>query len=218
MKVISVNVGRPQIVMKGERQYSSAINRRPVNGPLELTADGFVGDRVSDLRWHGGPDKAACIYPFDHYAFWEERLGRELPVPSFGENLTTEGLLEAQVCIGDTLRFGRALTQVTQPRQPCFKLANKLDESRMIKWINERGWTGLYVRTLKPGMVAAGDAIELLDRPRPHMTIARAMQIMLDKKGSPDDMQELLSVPELSDAWRKELQERLEGRDEEFSE
>jgi MOSC domain-containing protein YiiM len=209
MHVISVNVGRPAMVVKGDRRYSTAINRRPAGGPVELTAEGFVGDHVSDHRYHGGPDKAACVYPFDHYPYWRERLDSELAVPSFGENLTTLGLLENEVCIGDRFRIGRAVVQVTQPRQPCFKLAGKHDQPQLVKWINERLWTGFYLRTLEPGPIANDDPIELLERDPAGMTVAHAMQIMLDKRASADVLRELLDVPALSKAWRTDLTERL---------
>ena len=213
MKVVSVNVGRPQLVVKNGRPYSTAINRKPAAAPVELTVDGFVDDRVSDLRFHGGPDKAACIYPLDHYEYWHKQLGKELPIPSFGENLTTLGLLEDQVCIGDIFRIGRARVQVTQPRQPCSKLANKHDEPRLIKWINEKRWTGFYVRTLDPGVVAKDDIIELLERPYAQMSIERAMSILLDNHSLRRDLQEILGVEALSEAWRTEMEGRLRGTD-----
>src|ERR1051325_11063003 len=106
MRVVSLNIGRPQLRLKEGRPYSTAINRRPVDGPVELTATGFVDDRVSDSKNHGGPDKAVCCYPVEHYAYWRERLAAEMPLPSFGENFTTEGLLEEDVCIGDTFDVG----------------------------------------------------------------------------------------------------------------
>ncbi len=213
MHVVSVNVGRPMLVVRDGRTYSTAINRRPSAGPVELGPEGFAGDRVSDLKHHGGPDKAACVYPFDHYDYWTGRLGRELAVPSFGENLTTQGLLETEVCIGDTFRIGAATVQVTQPRQPCFKLAGKHAEPRLIRWINEIGYCGFYVRTLAPGAIGPGDAIELLARPAPDMPVARALRIMLDKAAPREEVEALLAVEALSQAWRTDLQTRTGGRD-----
>jgi MOSC domain-containing protein YiiM len=209
MQVVSVNVGRPMLVLKDGRTYSSAINRSPSAEPVELGPEGFAGDRVSDLKHHGGPDKAACVSAFDHYSYWGERLGRELAAPSFGENLTTLGLLETQVCIGDTFRIGQAVVQVTQPRQPCFKLANKHNEPQLIRWINHIGYTGFYVRTLGPGVVGARDPIKLLSRPAPAMPVTRAMRIMLDAAGPRDQVEALLAINALSEAWRGELHKRL---------
>ena len=111
MRIISLNIGRPQLHLRDGRPYSTAIDRRPVEGPLELTESGLVDDRVSDSKSHGGPDKALCCYPHEHYAAWRALLASPLTVPSFGENLTTEGLLEDAICIGDTLAIGSAVLQ-----------------------------------------------------------------------------------------------------------
>lgn len=158
MRVVSLNVGRPQIVLSGGQQYSTSINRRPVQEPIEATPLGFVGDRVSNDKVHGGPDKAICCYPHEHYSHWSGILGRALEVPSFGENLTTLGMLECDVCIGDVFRVGGAEVQVSQPRLPCSKLAMKLAEQRIIRWIIENQFSGFYFRVLRAGVV----------RPRPH--------------------------------------------------
>jgi MOSC domain-containing protein YiiM len=175
MRLACVSVGRPHVIMRGGRQYSSAINRRPVEGPIELTTAGLVGDRVSDLKYHGSPDQAVCCYPLEHYDYWRTKLGAAMPVPSFGENFTTEGLLETAVCVGDVYRIGGAVVQVSRPREPCFKLANKHGQPSLPRWIRETGYTGFYCRVLEPGVIQSGDAITLLDRPHPTQTIAAAM-------------------------------------------
>ncbi len=214
MHIVSLNVGRPQIVLRGGRQHSSAINRRSVDGAVELSPDGLAGDRVSDSSVHGGPDKAVCCYPHEHYAHWRERLAAELPVPSFGENLTTAGLLEDEVCIGDTFRIGGAIVQITQPRQPCWKLANKHAEPRLVAWVNESARTGFYFRVLQACTLQQGDAIELVDRPHPDLTVAAIMR--LRRSASPDLSlaARLADLPELSAAWRQHFAKRLGGDDE----
>lgn len=203
MRVRSLNIGRPQLLVRGERRLSSAINRRPVDRPVLLNETGFDGDRVSDLSVHGGPDKAACCYPFEHYAHWSDSLGLAMQVPSFGENLTTEGLLESNVCIGDTFRVGEAAVQVSQPRQPCGKLVMKHDRPDLPQRINETGFTGFYIRVLEPGPVAANDDITLLERPHADLTIERLTRTMLDKSNDPALLNRLASLPELSQSWRE---------------
>lgn len=189
MKVISLNVGRPQIVLHQGRQYSTSINRTPVDGPVALTARGFVGDRVADSERHGSPDQAVCCYPHEHYAPWADRLGRAPIIPAVGENLTTTGLLEHQVCIGDTYRVGEALLQVSQPRGPCWKLANKHDAPQLVRWIEETGFSGFYFRVLEPAPIAAGDPIALVSRINPGRTVAGAGQAPRSAPGSeaPED-------------------------------
>lgn len=202
-RVLSVNVARPGLVVHAGRRYSTAINKRPVEGPLRLTTDGFTGDRVADSENHGGPDKAACCYPHEHYPGWADRLGIDLPIPSFGENLTTEGLLEAEVCIGDTYRIGSALIQVSQPRQPCWKLANKLNCRQLPAWITERAFTGFYVRVLEEGEIQAGEEVHLIDRPHPQYSVELVARQILTPHKDPDVLKRLADLPALSLGWRK---------------
>lgn len=209
MHLAALNIGHPAVLVRHGRQYSTAINRKPVSGPVVLGPSGLEGDRVSDDRVHGGPDKAVCCYPSEHYAHFSARLGVELAVPAFGENFTTAGLVETEVCIGDTFRVGAALVQVTQPRQPCAKLAMKHDTPDLIRWVNETGYTGFYFRVLESGPVAAGDALTLLARPRPGLTIASAMRTRLAKPLDEAAVRWLLAAPELSAAWQRELLRRL---------
>lgn len=202
MLVHSVNIGRPQIVLAPGRQYSSAIGRRPVPGPVELTTIGFAGDRVSDEKVHGGPDMAACCYPLEHYAWWNERLGRELAIPSFGENLTTSGLLETEVCIGDTYRIGTATVQVSQPRGPCFKLAHQLGAAEAISWIHENGFSGFYLRVIESGVIRPGDEIQAISRPNPDFPVRLLLRLKHDKAAAAPHAARLTRIPELSGRWR----------------
>ena len=212
MRLASLNLGRPQIVLRDGRRYSTAINRRPVEGRVMLTADGLDGDRVGNRNVHGGPDKAICCYPREHYPHFARLLGVELPVPSFGENFTTAGLLETSVCIGDTFRAGSATVQVTQPREPCFKLAGKHREPRMIEWINETGFCGFYVRVLQSGEVGAGDAIERVKSGHADLTIERLLRVRVSNSGDRDLWSRLACIPELSASWRTHFA-RLERGD-----
>jgi len=209
MRILSVNVGQPRLVMHRGKRYTTSINKSPANDPVELTPTGCVGDKQADTRVHGGPDKAINCYPHEHYAYFMTKLGRDLPVPSFGENLTTIGLLEDVVAIGDTFRIGDAVVQVTQPREPCVKLARKLDAPQVGKWIHDAGYTGFYLRVLEPHPVEAGDTIELIERPHPTHTIARAMDTQFGEH-NPDALRDYLSNEALSDAWRTRMKKRLD--------
>lgn len=211
MRVVSLNIGRPEIVIRDGRQYSTAINRHPIAGRLALGVEGLAGDRVSDRNVHGGPDKAVCCYPREHYPYFASKVGRELGLPSFGENFTTEGMLETGVCLGDTYRVGTALVQVSQPRQPCFKLARKHNEPRMIEWVNERAFCGFYFRVLQTGEVEAGDALELVDRRYADMTVQRMMRIRLGDEGGELEAARLAGATELSASWRAYFQSVLAG-------
>lgn len=208
MRIVSVNIGRPQLVSKGGRTYSTSINRRPVTGSVPLTNEGFADDRVSDRAVHGGPDKAICCYSHEHYPFWKERLGHDMPVPSFGENLTTEGMLETGVCIGDLYRIGTATVQVSQPRGPCAKLAGKHDEPRIIPWVWDEGFSGFYFRVIEIGAIGAGDRVELTTRPHPDLTILRMLRLKRGEGLTEEIRERLANMAELAESWRETFRKK----------
>ena len=162
MNVVSVNVSLPKTVEWRGRNVTTAIFKEPVEGRVRISRTGLVGDRQADPSVHGGPKKAVYAYPSEHYPVWRRELERvELPWGSFGENLTTEGLQEDTVHIGDRLRVGSALLRVTQPRMPCYKLEIRFGRDDMIRRFLASGRSGFYLAVLTEGDVAAGDRIEL---------------------------------------------------------
>lgn len=209
MRIVSVNIGQPAVIVRGGRQYASSINRQPVLGSVGLTRSGLVGDRPADGLHHGGPDRAVCCYPHEHYVYWEQRLGAALTVPSFGENLTTDGLLEDQVCIGDTFRIGRAVLQISQPRQPCWKLADKHSEPELGRWINETGYSGFHFRVLVPGRISMNDDVHLVDRPHGNLTVLLAFQTMLAQTPPRELLDRFANLPALSAPWRARMAKKL---------
>lgn len=209
-RLVSLNVGTPKPLPHGEVTVASAIVKRPVTGPLRLEPEGLVGDEQADRKNHGGVDKALCVYALEHYPHWAARLGRELPHASFGENISAEGLLEHEVCIGDVYRIGTATVQVSQPRQPCFKLATRHGAPKLAIWVQESGWTGFYFRVLEPGELQAGEAVSLLDRPAHGITVSEANRAMYGGDG--EAAARMLELPELSASWRRTFERRLAGR------
>ncbi len=165
MKVISVHVGRPrEFTVRGEIIVTSIFKDR-VRGRVRVGALNLEGDEQSDLTVHGGVNKAVYAYPSEHYALWRKELPEaELGWGAFGENLTVEGMLESMTCIGDRLRIGTAEFVVTQPRQPCYKLAYKFGRQDIIKRFANSGRSGFYLSVAKEGELGAGDAIEVLER------------------------------------------------------
>jgi MOSC domain-containing protein YiiM len=142
-------------------QIPTGIVKLPVSGSVHVRRLGLEGDHQADLRVHGGPDKAVYIYPAEHYPTWREELGRpEIPWGMFGENLTVEGLLEDDVRIGDRLAVGSVLLEVTQPRQPCFKLGTRFGDMKMIRRFRDSGRSGFYCRVIQEGVLQSGDIIE----------------------------------------------------------
>ena len=134
--IVSVNVGRPIDIQNGTETWTSGIFKSAVSGPVRLAAENLDGDQQADLRVHGGPDKAVCVYSADHYPYWREQLGVQECGPGwFGENFSVEGQNEGTVSIGDTFRVGTVIVQVSQPRAPCSKLGrrwNRLDMPKLV--------------------------------------------------------------------------------------
>jgi MOSC domain-containing protein YiiM len=162
-RIISVNVGMSQELgrIKG-RAVISCIFKKPSSGRVTVTKLGLEGDSQADLAVHGGEMKAVYIYPSEHYAYWRNEFpGMEMPWGSFGENLTTEGLSEGKLHVGDRLRAGTASFSVTQPRLPCYKLGMRFGSAKVVDLFLKGGRTGFYLRVLKEGAVGAGDAIDV---------------------------------------------------------
>lgn len=217
--VASIQVGLPQSYGREgaddpmDRPWSTGYVKRPVAGPLWLGATNLAGDGQADLAHHGGPDKAVLAYAAAHYAYWRSALSvDELPFGAFGENFTVEGLTEAEVCIGDTYRVGDvAVVQVSQPRQPCWKLARRWRIKTLAAQVQQTGKTGWYLRVLEEGGVQAGMPMTLLARPHPTWSVARANRVMHAEKHDLEASAELAALPELSSNWRKTLTRRAEG-------
>jgi len=173
MRVLSVNVGLPRDVTFGKRRMRTAILKEPVTGAIPLARLGLEGDGQADPKYHGGPDKAVYLYPFEHYAHWADVLSRtDLAPGAFGENLTTEGLLESAARIGDVFEIGSARVRVTEPRTPCAKLGAKFGSMGFVRVFASAGRPGFYLSVVQEGMVEAGDAIVLLSTARERPTVA----------------------------------------------
>jgi MOSC domain-containing protein YiiM len=211
MRVVSVNVGLPRVHTWQRRFVRTGIFKDPVPGPVAVRKHNLDGDAQADLSVHGGPDKAVYAYPSDHYPAWQALLGRDLPPAAFGENLTTEGLIEDQVHIGDEFRVGTARLVVTQPRMPCYKLALRFDDTGMVKNFVRVGRPGIYFAVLEEGEVSPGDPIERLAEGVNRVTLTEMFALMLDKSPDPAAIRRLLEVPALAADWRAGFEAHLQG-------
>lgn len=220
-KIASLNVGRPRPLAYRGKHVESGFVKASVSGPVRLSKTNLEGDRQADLRVHGGAEKAVCVYPLEHYSYWQQRLGRRLPVAAFGENFSTEGLTESVACVGDIYRVGAlyrgAIVQVSQPRQPCFKLGARHELPELVLWVQETGCTGFYFRVLEEGEVGRGDEISLLERPSHGVTVAEANRVMHHDKKDLAGIEGLLAVGELAESWRSKFEKRLSGKVEDTS-
>jgi MOSC domain-containing protein YiiM len=209
MRVVSVNVGMPREVDWKGRKVTTGIFKSPVGATLTVRRLNIDGDGQADLTVHGGPDKAVYAYPSEHFGPWSERLGRELTPGNFGENLTTMGLLEDTVHIGDEFRVGTARLVVTQPRLPCFKLGLRFNDPGMVKLFLQAGKPGIYFAVLEEGAVGPGDSIERIAEDGSRITVTEMFHLVLDQDPAPAAVRRLLGVPALAAVWRNELEERL---------
>jgi MOSC domain-containing protein YiiM len=210
MKLISINVGLPRDVNWRGKTVRTSIWKSPVEGRVSVSKLNLDGDQQSDLTVHGGLDKAIYAYPCEHYSFWRSQLpDLDLPWGAFGENFTTEGLLEGQVHIGDRLRAGSAEFIVTQPRMPCFKLGIRFDRPDMVKRFLQSKRTGFYLAVLHEGEVAAGDSIEFRDRQEGGLTITDIVNLYTVDSENQELLQRATVLPALPDAWKEYFRKRL---------
>lgn len=208
--IASLNIKLPEEVKTQTKTFFTAYNKTPQQQPVFLHKTHFEGDGVGDTKHHGGTDKAVCVYPIEHYEKWTTELNLEAPlsIPAFGENLTVKGLLEDDVCIGDVFSVGKAIVQITQPRQPCQTLASILCRPDMIKKVVDTGRTGYYLRVLKEGLVAAGDEMLLIEKHPAQISVTESNRIKYGFLKDTEKGQRLIEVKELAESMRESLQKR----------
>jgi MOSC domain-containing protein YiiM len=209
MKVVSLSVGLPQEIEVEGGSVMTSIFKKPVNRRLRVSRLNFEGDEQSDLTVHGGVDKAVYVYPSEHYDEWRRELpGVEFPWAVFGENLTTEGLLE-DVRIGDRFRIGTAEFAVTQPRLPCYKLGIRFGRKDMLKRMLRSGRTGFYFAVTTEGEVGAGDAIEPIARADEGLTVADVVNLYTVDAKNQEMLRRAAELSALPESWRDYFRKRL---------
>jgi MOSC domain-containing protein YiiM len=212
MKLLSLNVARPQLMVYKGATINTGIFKKPVSGRIALRTLNLDGDRQADLSVHGGRYKAVYGYPFEHYEYWRKELPEaNLPAGGFGENFTTEGLREDELHIGDRFRIGSATLMVRQPRMPCYKLAAKFQRDDMIEKFLISGRSGFYFSVEQEGEVEAGDVFELDSREVEAVTIAEMNTLFFKDKYNHDLLQKAIATPALPEAWRDYFLPRLNG-------
>ncbi len=200
-QIISINAGKPKTFdWKGEL-VTTSIWKEPVQGTINVNYLNLEGDLQSDLKVHGGPDKAVYAYPGEHYKFWAQELEQDLPWGSFGENLTTNGLNERDVRVGDKFQIGSALFQVTQPRFPCYKLGLKFNDARMVRRFVQSRRNGFYLRILEEGAFRPGDAIGLVEKSQSGILIRDFISLYLGEEKEPGLTAKAIGSPGLPKNW-----------------
>ncbi|MGA3068531.1 MAG: MOSC domain-containing protein [Tepidisphaeraceae bacterium] len=211
----SIQVGRPETygsesaTESHDKLWTSGFFKKNVEGPVWVGKTNLIGDGQADLKNHGGIDKAVLAYSADHYPHWRKKLEiPDFPHGAFGENLTISGYSEQSMYIGDIFGIGQVVFEVSQPRQPCWKLARRWRMNELVPMVIQTGWTGWYLRVLQEGYVEKAMRVILLDRLNPDWPVARANQILHHHRKDLQQTLQLAAVPKLADAWVRELRER----------
>ncbi len=210
MQLVSVNVGLPREVAWHGRMVRTSIWKDPVEGLVHVSSLNLKGDQQSDLSVHGGPEKAVYAYPSEHYEYWRRELqATDLVWGAFGENFTTEGLLEPEIRIGDRIRVGSAEFLVTQPRMPCFKLGVRFGRDDMVKRFLRSGRSGFYLAVVREGEVARGNSLEFTGRDEHGVTVADIASLYARDKDNEDLLRRAVDVPALPESWKGYFRKRL---------
>jgi MOSC domain-containing protein YiiM len=219
--LLSVQVGEPNDIpfdpanpsLPGPKgpTWHSAFFKKPVQGLVHIGKTRVAGDGQADLRVHGGEDRPVLVYCGDHYSRWQSELGyKDMPFGGFGENFTVSGMDESGVCLGDRYKIGPITVEVSQPRQPCWKLARRWGNKDLPALVIRHNRGGWYLRVLQEGTVTSGMTLDLLDRPYPQWTIARAMDVFYNGKTDIQAQQALAALPPLSEQWRTHFEKLVE--------
>jgi len=212
MKIVSVNVGMPREVLWRDMTVRTAIFKEPADGPVKVKTLNLEGDNQVDLTVHGGTDKAVYAYPAEHYEYWRQELPGPLSWGIFGENLTTHGVLEGAVHVGDQFSVGSAELVVTQPRMPCYKLGVRFRSGDMVKRFLDSGRTGFYFAVIREGEVRTGDQMKLMAHAENSLPISEITRLYVTKRYGVADLAFVrwaLAVSALPESWKVYFHERL---------
>lgn len=203
------SIGLPKtMVYENDKEMITSICKEAAE-EVFLTKDGFRGDGVADLRFHGGLDRAVCFYPFEHYSLWEQEFGEPLSPAAFGENLTVTNMLERDVYIGDIYQVGDAVIQITQSRNPCSTINKRTHLSLLLKRMIDTGYTGYLGRVIKEGTIRKDSKITLIQRHPKQVSILSSNQVYYHALHDRDRVNQLLDLPELAIKWRDSLLKRV---------
>ena len=206
MKLLAILVGKPKDLVFREQTISTAINKDLVVGPVRMNELNIEGDQQADLKVHGGRDKAIYAYGFDAYDRWKKiRPQNQFPYGAMGENLCMDELDENSICIGDTFSLGSAIIQVSEPRFPCSRLTAKYADPELIKQFVGVNRPGIYYRVLQSGTIEAGNEMKVLDQEKIRFSITEFFALGLAKSGDPSRLQEVLTIKNLNENWRKKI-------------
>ncbi len=203
------SIGLPKKMKYGnDKEIDTGICKQTIEEAF-LTKEGFRGDGVADLRYHGGPDRAVCVYPYEHYSLWEKEFNHPLPSSTFGENLTVTNMLEKDVFIGDIFLIGEAVIQITQGRIPCSTITKRTNNPSLLKRMVQTGFTGYLCRVLEEGIVRKDSKITLLESHPKQVSILYGNEIYFHDQKNIEGIKKVLGVKEMANEWKELLVNRL---------
>ncbi len=206
MKIISTNIGKKRLLKWNGKEIYTGIYKFPVDESLQLERTDVAGDDVMDRKYHGGEDKACYLYSADHYPFWQSKFPNlNWQFGMFGENLTAAGLDESQIHIGDIFKIGNTVVQITQPRQPCFKLGIRLENPSALKMFVDAEKPGTYVRILESGIVRQDDLLELIERKEQNYTLKEIFHFLYHAESNLEQIKKAIEIEELAESCRIDL-------------
>ncbi|WP_085505478.1 MOSC domain-containing protein [Thalassobacillus devorans] len=208
-EVRAISVGKPVLLDTDKGPLKTAIKKRRVDEPVWLSRLNFEGDYQADQKNHGGPDKAVCLYPAQHYKHWKDHYQQTFTFPSFGENLTVEGVDEREAAIGDRYLLGDAELEVSEPRKPCYIIARKYGLDDFPTKMIEKGFSGFYLRVVKEGSVKPEDKLILKERDSLHITVADVNDVLFHDRENKDKISRILETPALAAGLRASLERKL---------
>lgn len=210
MKIISTNIGEARTINWKGKEVKTGIFKLPVKQAIFLGKEDVENDQVIDRRYHGGIDKACYLYGTEQYKYWKKLYPElEMPWGMFGENLSVEGLQEANINIGDIFKIGEATVQATQPRQPCFKLEFRFHDTEIIEKFVDSGYSGVYVRVLEKGWVKTGDSMTVLDK-KDSLSIQKVYELIYTDIFLKEAVEKAVNDPFIAASCRKDLLKRWE--------
>ena len=199
-RVLSVNVGGVRDFEYGGRPARSAIWKSPVAGRIPVQGVNLAGDDQADRQAHGGPDKVVYAYAIEDSRWWQQQIGRSLGYGEFGENLTTEGIDLNDALVGERWQIGTTVFEVSEPRIPCWRLGVRMNHKMFPRQFTEALRPGSYLRLIVEGTVGAGDEIRIVERPPQGLTVRDVFRIYTRDR---DEVQRLVTVPRMSESWKK---------------
>ena len=210
MKILSINISEPKKVMFNGKELITSIYKKPIEGSIEVTDVGLIGDRQADMKVHGGYDKALYAYSYKHHQTWSKEMNQDYnEFGLVGENLTIDDFDEKEIYIGDELKIGNCLFQISQPRIPCYKIGIKMNSRDFTKKFSQSGLLGSYLRVLETGSISRGDEVEYIRKESDSMSVYEIAEILFQDINNIDKMKKAVDLKYLTEEIKERFRERL---------